>query len=90
MVLPAFSGRFASSIAAWSAAPEEMPPVTHQPSGGKGVLVGRGNDFIVNSRVQHVRFGNSPFHPFGPLSEHQLRTVSFHQLAAVQMTISFR
>ena len=30
MVFPSLSGRFASSIAAWSAAPEEMP--TSMPS----------------------------------------------------------
>ena len=59
MVLPLFSGRFASSIAAHTAAPEEMP--TSTPSfrpisraGGEGVLVLYGNDLIVDLRVQHV------------------------------------
>ena len=60
MVLPLFSGRFASWMAAHTAAPEEMPYqnallLANQLAGGKGILVFHRNDLIIDLCVQHIR-----------------------------------
>ena len=56
--LAAFSGRLASSIAAWARrrtdTGENTLPLRQQSSGGKGVVIGNADDFVVNVRVQHL------------------------------------
>ena len=59
MVLPSFSGRLASSMAAHSGSAggntyQHALRAADQLAGGKGVLVGNGDDLVIDLGVQHV------------------------------------